>query len=387
MKKLLINLLFQFSVIAYGQQLPIVGCDDSPENISVSYSKAKEFQNILEELVKLGVPGVSIAIYSPEGWWATTAGFAKIEDKTIMQSCHLLHLQSIAKTYMAVSVLKLMEQGKIDLNAPITTYLPAKFSKYISTPEKITVKMLLNHTSGLPEYNLEPNYVSYLLQHPHVLLEAEDYLKYINKKPLNFPPGSRFSYRNTNYVVLAMIADAITGDHAKYMNETIFKPLNLTQTFYRDSEGYINFPHLVNSYWDRHADGVLENVSVLQNNNVASLIGDDGIVTSPIQAVKFLKALMEEQIISTTSLDSMKSWVKDRKGKPTYGLGLDYAEFAGHIGYGNSGGGIGAGCQLYYFPEKKIYVFAGINVGTITENPQQEAQSKLIDKIYALLLH
>jgi D-alanyl-D-alanine carboxypeptidase len=386
MKKVFIVIAFQISFIGYSQQVPIVTCSNRLENINANYSKAKELQAIIEELVKLGVPGASIAVYSPEGWWASSAGFAKIEDKTLMQPCHLLHLQSIAKTYMAVSILKLVEQEKIDLNQPITKYLPTKFSNYISTPGKITVKMLLNHTSGVPEYNFAPAYVACLLQHPTYFHQPVEYLKYTDKKPLDFAPGSKYSYRNTNYVLLSMIADAVTGDHAKFIRETIFNQLGLTQTFYRGSEGYINYPTLVNSYWDRHSDGVIENVTMLQNNNVASLVGDDGIVTTPIEAIKFLKDLLEEKIISKASLDTMKTWVNDKKGNPTYGLGLDYATFAGHNGYGHSGGGIGAGCQLYYFPDKDIYVFAGINLGTITESPLQEAEGKVIEKIYSVLL-
>lgn len=387
MKKIFIAIVFQINLIGYSQQLPIIACDNSAEDIKTTYSKAKELQKIIDELIKLGVPGASIAVYSSEGWWTYSAGFAKIEDKMLMQPCHLLHLQSVAKTYMAVAILKLVEQKRIDLNQPITKYLPPEFSIYISTPEKITVRMLLNHTSGVPEYNFVPAYVAFLLQHPTYFHQPVEYLNYIDKKPLDFIPGSKYSYRNTNFLLLSMIADAITGNHAKFIRETIFNPLGLTQTFYRDSQGYINYPTLVNSYWDRHGDGVIENVTVLQNNNVASLVGDDGIVATPTEAVKFLKGLMDGKIISKESLDNMKTWVKDKKGNPTYGLGLDYATFAGHTGYGHSGGGIGAGCQLYYFPEKDVYIFAGINLGTITENPLQEVQSKVIEKIYTTLLN
>ncbi len=387
MKTIYLLLLLQVCYSGYAQQLPIVTCASSFEGINLNYSKAKAFQAILEELTQLGVPGSAMAIYSSEGWWTSSAGYAKIEDKTVMQPCYLMHLQSVAKTYMAVSILKLKEEGKIDIEQPITTYLPAKFSKYISTPEKITVKMLLNHTSGMPEYNLSPTFVALILQHPSHHFEAEDYLSYIQDRPLDFEPGSKYSYRNTNYVLLSLISDAITGDHARYIRENVFKPIGLTQTFYRGSEGYINYPHLVNSYWDRHSDSIVENISVLQNSSVASCVGDDGIVATSIEAVKFLKGLMEGKIISSTSLELMKTWVNGKDGKPTYGYGLDHATFVGHTGYGHSGGGVGAGCQLYYFPEKNIYLFVGVNLGTLTESPLHQAVEKVIEKIYSTLLN
>ncbi|MDZ7647835.1 MAG: serine hydrolase [Cytophagales bacterium] len=73
---------------------------------------------MIDQLVTEGIPGSALAIYSEEGWWTAAAGVAKIEDNTLMQSCNLQYLQSVAKTYMAVGILKLYEQGKIDLQEP-----------------------------------------------------------------------------------------------------------------------------------------------------------------------------------------------------------------------------------------------------------------------------
>lgn len=231
------------------QALPIVSCLESQDAINTNYSKAKDVKEVLQRLVKEGVPGVSMALYTDdEGWWEASAGYAKIEDKTLMQSCHLQYLQSVSKTYMAIAILKLSEQGKIELEQPITTYLPARYCHFISNPEKITVRMLLSHTSGIPEYNLVPAYVGYLLQHPDHFFSPEDYLKYIEGKPLDFVPGSKYSYRNTNYLLLALMTDAITGDHTKFIKETIMRPLVLTNTFYRGDPGYLTYSNLVNAY-------------------------------------------------------------------------------------------------------------------------------------------
>lgn len=387
MKKIIILLtaLSAAGCAPYLQDLPIRRCDDKSESPQI-FSREAGLKQAIQELTTLGVPGCAMTVYSDEGWYSTAAGFAKLEDQTPMQTCHLQYLQSVSKTYMAVAILKLHEQGKISLDEPITRYLPEAASHYITDADKITVRMLLNHTSGIPEYNMAPAYVSYLLQHPDHLYVPVDYLKYIQGKPLDFTPGSKYSYRNTNYVLLALMADAMTGDHAKFIEEVIFKPLGLTHTFYRGQSGYLNYPELVNGYWDRHSDGIVENASQLQRNNVASLVGDDGIVTTPEEAVKFLKGLMEGKLISPVTLELMKSWVNDSKGNPTYGLGLDYTTFLGEPAYGHSGGGIGAGCQLYYFPGKNVYVFVAINLGTVTDSPLHESAGKVVDKVYAALL-
>jgi D-alanyl-D-alanine carboxypeptidase len=356
------------------------------QTINEHYSKAKKLTETMERLVSHGIPGAVMAVYSEEGWWQGAAGFAKIETREAMNTNHLQYLQSISKTYMAVCILKLAEDGKINLDESIVKYLPSRLSRSVSNAAKITVRMLLNHTSGIPDYNMQPAYITYLLQHPSYRFKPEDYLKYIHQKPLDFEPGSKYAYRNTNFLLLALMADALTGDHAQFLHETIFKKLNLNQTFYPGDKNFPNYPNLVDSYWDRHSDGVVENASVLQQNNVASLIGDDGVITTPLEAVAFLRGLMEGKLISPESLTKMQLWVNDKKGNPTYGLGLDYSIFVGHTGYGHSGGGIAAGCQLYYFPEKKIYAFLAINLGTVTESPLHEVNAKAIDDIYHILL-
>ncbi|QHT71944.1 beta-lactamase family protein [Rhodocytophaga rosea] len=343
-------------------------------------------QQALQELVSNGIPGVSLAVYSPDGWWASAAGLAKIEDNTLMQPCHLQYTQSVSKTYMAVAVLKLVEQGKISLGDPITKHLPARYSRYITSADKITVQMLLNHTSGIPEYNFTPAYVTYFLQHPTHYFSAEDYLKYIEGKDLDFTPGSKYSYRNTNYVILSLMADAITGDHAKFITETIITPLGLTQTFYRNQSGYPNYPHITNSYWDRYSNGIVENISQMQLTNVASMVGDDGIVVSPGDAVKFLRGLMEGKLLSAATMEKMQTWVLNSKGEPAYGLGLAHAKVNGYTAYGHSGGGIGAGCQLYYFPEKNLYMYIAINLGTVTNSPLHQHVGTTLDTIFTALL-
>jgi D-alanyl-D-alanine carboxypeptidase len=125
----------------------------------------------------------------------------------------------------------------------------------------------------------------------------------------------------------------------------------------------------------------------MQRNNVASLIGDDGIVATPVDAVKFLRGLMEGQLLEPSTLELMMTWVNDKNGNPTYGMGLDYATFLDEVGYGHSGGGLGAGCNLYYFPKQNVYVFIGINIGTVTDSPIQKTAEKTLDKFYEALLN
>lgn len=389
MKYLSILLILLISVSCSKQTWEIAGNSCTmQEDINSNYSKAAQLQNLLDKYAVIGLPGLALAVYSPEGFWAGAAGYAKLEDKTVMQPCHLQYSQSVSKTYLAVAILKLQEEGRINLDEKITAYLPAEVSAKVTGAEKVTVRQLMNHTSGIAEYNDKPAYVSYLLQHPLHVFTTMDYLDYIKGDDLRFEPGSKRVYTNTNYLLLALIGDQLTGDHAKYMRDQIFKPLGLVNSYYRDNADYLQQPGLVNSYWDRYSNGVLENCSAMQQVNVGSLIGDDGIIAAPADYVTFLKALFEDQLLSPSSMEQMLTFVKNDTGKYAYGYGLGISNdpYKEHDIYGHSGGGIGAGCLLEYIPDKDTYFFIGINIGTVISSPVTEKAEHIREEILDVLL-
>ena len=376
--------LFLATFSVYGQNFNVSKCEESAEKSQ--NIKAEALQKVLDKLTLAGVPGVVGAIFEKGNLWTLSSGYAKIEGQIPIQACHLVYTQSIAKSYMAVVIMQLAEEGKIDINSNITEYLPSEITSMLVGADEVTVKMLLNHTSGLPEYNYHPTYVTRLLQNPTRIFQPKEYISYIEGKELDFEPGSRYSYRNTNYVLLALIADQITGNHGKYMEENIFERLGFKNTFYKIKQGESYGDRLVNGYWDRYSNGIVENASVLQNTNVASMVGDDGIITTAEEAILFLKGLMEGKLVSSESLEMMKEWVLDKNGDPQYGLGLDYTTFMREPAIGHSGGGLGSGSQLYYFPEKEIYMFFGINLGTVTESPIHKDAEKILEDIYGVVL-
>jgi D-alanyl-D-alanine carboxypeptidase len=355
--------------------------------INTQYSKAAAIRAILKRYTKEGLPGAVIAVYSEkEGWWAHAEGYAKIEAKKPLEISHLQYLQSVSKTYMAAAILKLRELRKIDLDASITKYLPARYSQYIKNADAITVRMLLNHTSGIPEYISDPEYISLVILHPLTVHKIEDCLKYLADEDPQFGPGGQYKYTNTNYLLLAMIADAITGDHASFMDENILKPLGLKNTYYRNDPDYLHYKNLVDSYWDVLNTGRPANVSQMQQANVCSLKGDDGIVCLPTDVVLFFRGLMEGRLLKGSSLEIMKSWVTDKTGSPVYGMGLSYFAQGGIVAYGHGGGGIGAGCLLLYVPSKKIYVFIATNIGVLIEGKLPQKADSMRNEILAVVL-
>ena len=372
-------------IISFSILLGMV-CSISGQESVKNHPRGVKVQPVLEALSQNGAPGSSLAILDKDGWWTGSSGYSSLEKKEKMTNEHLHYLQSVAKTYMAVATLKLYEEGRLQLEEPITKYLDPLVSDMISRADEITIKMLLNHTSGVPEYNFDPEYATNLLQHPEKPFEPIDYISYIKGKKLNFPPGSKYSYRNTNYVLLTMILDKITGNHGQYIEDTIFKPLGLQHTYYQINSNKLKDEKLPESYWDRYSDGLLENVSYIQQQNVTYMVGDDGVVTSTQEAIVFLKSLMEGKLIKPETLKLMTTWVNNSEGKPRYGLGLAYNKIAGKVAYGHTGGGLGAGCELRYFPKEELYVFVAINIGTVTYSPLHEKLIPIRDRIYEVLV-
>ena len=349
-----------------------------------TYAKKDSLEKLMTQYVQEGIPGLTMVIYTPTtGYWGSSAGFAKIETKTPMQICHLQYLQSVSKTYLATAILKLQEEGKIDLDAPITQYLPEKYIQYINNASTMRVRNLLNHTSGMPDYLESPVYITYVLQHPDHYFTSEEFLSYIKNKKQQFAPGSKFEYSNSNYHVLALIVDAIIGSHDDFIKQEILAPLELRNTFYRNVKG---IPSLVNSYMDRFSTGIVENVSQLQQESISCAKGDDGMIATPMDAINFLKGLMEGKLLTDNSLKQMKTCVIDQKGNAIYGLGLYHVTYFGVDGYGHGGAGAGAGCGLYYFPSKNLYIFLGTNIGTLVDGPIVQKVNELKTKVLELVL-
>ncbi|MEP7373903.1 MAG: serine hydrolase domain-containing protein [Chitinophagaceae bacterium] len=355
--------------------------------INYNYSKAAALDSILKHYTKEALPGACVAVYSEaEGWWAGAQGYANVETKRPMENFHLQYIQSVSKMYMAIEILQLKEQGKIVLDEPMTKYLPEKYSRYIKNAGAITVRMLLNHASGIPEYNSNPRFLSGVIQHPLDNFSGEDCLESIAGEESRFTPGSKYEYVNTNYLLLSLIGDAITGNHAAYISKHIFNPLGLKNTYYGNGHKYLKGLDVPDSYWDILNVGRPANVTKFQQMTVVSSKGDDGIVCTPVDAVKLLKAVIEGKLLNQESMKEMFDFIKDEKGNKRYGMGMIYFNLNGVTAYGHGGGGVGAGCGLLYIPSHKVYVFFSTNLGVLVDGTLPTKAGEMRDAILATLL-
>lgn len=340
---------------------------------------------ILEEHTQKGLPGIGLAYYTPSnGLWIHTVGYARLEDKTRLNRNHLFYLQSISKLYIATAALVLVEQGKLDLETPVDVLLGSHVLGDLAG-NGITVRMLLNHTSGIPDYASFPSFVSFAMSNLTRPFTVNECIQFINHQPLDFKPGRDYAYSNTNYTLLSMILDRVTGDHELFVQNRIFSSLGLRNSHYLRYETRNQISNVVDAYWDPLNIERPANVSEIQKVNVSSMRGDDGMLCSLEDGILFLKGLMEGKILSAQTLQEMSDWIQ-KDGQNRYGLGLTYFPLDQIYGVGHSGGGLGSGCVLIYVPRQEAYIFLATNFNTMIEGKiTSKCQDLVSDTLQALL--
>lgn len=344
--------------------------------------KYRKVQRVLDKSVKKGLSGVSIYISHPKhGDWQGTSGFANVEKQEPMLPDHVMSLASVGKTFAATAAVLMQEEGLLDLDELITTYLPNEITDNIRHADDVTVRQLMNMTSGF--YNYERNqeindlYLSGQLK-LDTLSHFEALERYIFDEEPRAKPGERYSYSSTNYLLLAMIMDKQLGyPHRQYYEEKIFKPLGLKSTSYRNEPGY----RLGQHYGDLNEDDTLENITPQMIETTNWFIGDDGVYSTAKEAGLFIEALNTGKVVSPASYQEMTDWIMPKD--PDYGLGLMtdkeilYKQIIGH-----SGVAIGSTADVYYFPKQDMTISIVSNTGKrVGGKKYKKAYNKMIMKV------
>ncbi|WP_046371697.1 serine hydrolase domain-containing protein [Flavihumibacter petaseus] len=214
------------------------------------------------------------------------------------------HLASVSKTFTAVAVLKLWENGKLDINEDISHYF--ENFPYPGT----TIKMLLSHRSGLPNYT---NYLDAYHWDKKKLVTNLDVLSslYTIHPPLQFPTGKRFAYCNTNYALLALIVEKVSGkSFPDFMQETFFQPLQMTKTYiFQPQDETRSLPSFE---WNNRRYG-LEFMDLVY--------GDKNVYSTTHDMLKWDQALYNGLLRDTTLQAAFTGYSYEKAGQRNYGLG------------------------------------------------------------------
>jgi len=198
---------------------------------------ASKLQTALQEAVEnpdAKFPGVLLYISSPKlGNWVGAAGLSNIKMDTAMRPDDKFRAGSIMKSFISVVILQLMEEGRFSLDDPMTTVLPENVSSRFPNSDQITVRMLLNHTSGIPDWTTAAM-IGKITANPQRIWEVHEYLDVAAAQEPYFPPGEGWRYSNTDYNLLGMVIDQASGrSWREEVRERIIKPLNLETCLFR----------------------------------------------------------------------------------------------------------------------------------------------------------
>jgi len=245
-------------------------------------------------------------------------GFAEFQDKTLLNPHSAYQLASVSKQFTAAAIMQLYDHNLIGLDDSINTYLPEL------PPNTITVRQLLNHTSGLPIYFW---FAEHKWNQEHVPNNDEMVeLLAENDLPQFFKSGSRFDYSNTGYVLLASIIERVSGKtYAEYLHDHIFEPLAMKHSFvYRFEEDTIKENQLAG--YRRYGRRRHLEIPGTVNDRV---VGDKNVYSTTEDLYRWVLGLNEGKVISPESLELMYS-----KGITRYNRKVPYG-FGFRIGQSN----------------------------------------------------
>jgi CubicO group peptidase (beta-lactamase class C family) len=232
-------------------------------------------------------------------------GFADLREKVPMTDSTMMHIASSGKTFTGMAILKLAQENQLSLDDPMEKFFP-EFPY-----EGVTVKMLLNHRSGIPNYVY---FVPASKWDKKKFATNEDVLNiiYTEKPGRQFRPGTRFTYSNTNYVLLAMIIEKVSGlSFPEFMRTKFFEPLGMRHSY------VFTLKDTASATQSYEANGRLWQYDCLEGT-----YGDKNIYTTPQDLLKWDQAFYTEQLISKAMMDS--AWTPYSHERPSvhnYGLG------------------------------------------------------------------
>ncbi|MEH1838214.1 MAG: serine hydrolase domain-containing protein [Nostoc sp.] len=321
--------------------------------------KSSQLQTLLNEIVvKQKIPGAVMYINTPKGSWLGASGVNNLSTKTRMKTTDGFSIASMSKTFMAVVVLKLVEQGKIKLDQPIATYLPRDISPHIVNSDKITVRQLLNHTSGVAEYLDTKEFIQATAKRSRSQpWKAREAIKYMYQEQPQANPGEKFIYTDCNYILLELIVENITrGTLAQAIRTQILKPLGLKHTFTELREPTIG--EVATGYGDRNKDGKLDSYAQVNDGNG---LGDGGLVSTAEDLAKFAKALFAKKTLLSPKMMKEMLKFKDNGEGYSYGLGVERYSSPLAKAIGHSGIAYGFATLLAYLPNQNTTIIVLLN--------------------------
>ncbi|MGB7201424.1 MAG: serine hydrolase domain-containing protein [Pyrinomonadaceae bacterium] len=299
---------------------------------------------VKDTMTKRKIPGLSLAVIKDGKLVrAKGYGFANLELQVPATKDTVYEIGSISKQMASEAVMLLVEDGKLRLDDSINKYLPANAPQIW---QKITVRDLLNHTSGLKDWT-EIKAFSYRREYT-----AEEFIELVKPFPLLFEPKNDWRYSNTNLPLIGVVVEKASGKpFEEFVTERIIKPLNLAT---------IRFKHQEDVVPDRATGYVLQN-DVWKNGEPFRpriIAPSGGILASAVDLARWWEAVLQGRVVKQASLTEMIKPAKLNDGRSvSHGFAFFTNTFNGNKSIFHAGSTVGGfGSMVYYFPKDKLTV-------------------------------
>ncbi|MEU4300523.1 serine hydrolase domain-containing protein [Kitasatospora aureofaciens] len=321
-----------------------------------------ELRQAIEEIVESGVLGVQLLVTDERGEWVGSAGARELGSGAGPLTDGHFRIGSSTKSFVAGSVLLLVAEGRIELDAPAAQYLPA-----FGLDGRITVRMLLQHTSGVFSHTGE------LLADGTVVpgvawqgkawvddrfrtYRPEELVRLSLSKEPRFAPGEGWSYSNTNYVLARLVIEEVTGrSFAEELQRLILGPLGMTGTVAPGASPELPEPHH-HSYY-RYQDGGQERTLDVTRHNPSWVAAGGDMISTTRDLHTYFSALMGGRLLPAELLGEMRT----PEATIGYGLGVFAQETEGGTVYHHNGATIGSAALMYGSADGSRILTAGLN--------------------------
>ncbi len=327
------------------------GCNSSSSSVPAMPAEptvAERLQAALDQAVFDGLPGAALAVRSDDFSFDGVAGVEELATAVPLTVRHRFYLASVGKTYTAVAIVRLAADGLLNLDDPITRWLPAGITDRIPFGDAIRIRHLLNHTSGIFDYQDDADewLLDAFLPDPARHWSNADVLPYFLDRPSHFAPGTNAGYSDSNYVLAGMIAEAASGlPIQSIVRNYLIAPLGLQDTV----QGYEaqGLPDFVHGYVEWDGDLL----------DVFPWYSHYGVTDGGVQAsVSDLATFLREVLTGDTVLDdAMRAELLTASGlgnpPSVAGLGIDIVPgtTAGSAVYSSQGQDAGSRAEVFHF--------------------------------------
>lgn len=270
-------------------------------------------------------------------------GLANLELNVPNTAETVFEIGSNTKQFTAVAIMQLVELGKISLQDSIGKYIP----DYPTGGHVITIEHLLTHTSGIVDYLAMEEFDSTIWRQD---FSPIDFIKFFKREHLNFVPGTDFGYSNSGYFLLGYIIEEASGvSYRKYIEDNIFIPAGMLNSYYNDHEAII---YNRASGYAKGSDGI-ENAEYVSS----SLLYSAGALLSTVgDYFKYYQGLDAYELVSKKSLEKTRTGYTLKNGAETgYGYGVQVRDLMGYWTIAHAGGGPGSWSMHWYFPLEDVH--------------------------------